>query len=109
MDSRQQLSGSSRYALLVREIAAAIETGELPAGSQIPTEDELIRRFAVSRTTVRKAIQNLSLRGFVEIRRGVGTFVAPPRITPELTALTGFVEDMDALGHRATARLIDTV
>jgi GntR family transcriptional regulator len=109
MDSLQQLSGSSRYALLEREIAAAIETGELAAGSQIPTEDELIRRFAVSRTTVRKAIQNLSLRGFVEIRRGVGTFVAPPRITPELTALTGFVEDMDTLGHKATARLIDTV
>jgi GntR family transcriptional regulator len=109
MDSLQPLSGSSRYALLEREIAAAIETGELAVGSQIPTEDELIRRFAVSRTTVRKAIQNLSLRGFVEIRRGVGTFVAPPRITPELTALTGFVEDMDTLGHKATARLIDTV
>ena len=108
MDSLQ-LSGSSRYALLEREIAAAIQTGDLAAGSQLPTEDELIRRFAVSRTTVRKAIQNLSLRGFVEIRRGVGTFVAPPRITPDLTALTGFVEDMDALGHRATARLIDTV
>jgi GntR family transcriptional regulator len=108
MDSLQ-FSGSSRYAVLEREIAAAIETGELAVGSQLPTEDELIRRFAVSRTTVRKAIQNLSLRGFVEIRRGVGTFVAPPRITPELTALTGFVEDMDALGHRATARLIDTV
>jgi GntR family transcriptional regulator len=108
MDSLQ-FSGSSRYALLEREIAAAIQTGELAVGSQLPTEDELIRRFAVSRTTVRKAIQNLSLRGFVEIRRGVGTFVAPPRITPELTALTGFVEDMDALGHRATARLIDTV
>jgi GntR family transcriptional regulator len=108
MDSLQQLSGSSRYALLEREIAAAIQSGELAVGSQLPTEDELIRRFAVSRTTVRKAIQNLSLRGFVEIRRGVGTFVAPPRITPELTALTGFVEDMDMLGHRATARLIDT-
>jgi GntR family transcriptional regulator len=26
-----------------------------------------------------------------------------------LTALTGFVEDMDTLGHKATARLIDTV
>ena len=108
MDSLQ-FSGSSRYALLEREIAAAIEAGELAVGSQLPTEDELIRRFAVSRTTVRKAIQNLSLRGFVEIRRGVGTFVAQPRITPELTALTGFVEDMDALGHKATARLIDTV
>jgi GntR family transcriptional regulator len=43
----------------------------------------------------------------VEIRRGTGTFVMQPRITQELTELTGFVEDMQALGHDPTARLID--
>src|ERR1700719_1980602 len=46
-------------------------------------------------------------RGLIEIRRGTGTFVTQPRITQDLTELTGFVEDMDALGHTATARLID--
>jgi GntR family transcriptional regulator len=95
------------YAALEAQIATGIARGEFPVGSQLPTEDRLIQRFAVSRTTVRKAIQNLSDRGLVEIRRGTGTFVAQPRITQELTELTGFVEDMDALGHAATARLID--
>jgi GntR family transcriptional regulator len=95
------------YAALEAQIATGIASGEFPVGSQLPTEDRLIQRFAVSRTTVRKAIQNLSDRGLVEIRRGTGTFVAQPRITQELTELTGFVEDMDALGHAATARLID--
>ena len=52
----------------------------------------------VSRTTVRKAIQNLAERGLVEVRRGKGTFVTQPKITQELTELTGFVEDMQALG-----------
>jgi GntR family transcriptional regulator len=95
------------YAVLETQIAEGIADGEFPVGSQIPTEDELIARFAVSRTTVRKAIQNLSDRGLIEIRRGTGTFVAQPRITQELTELTGFVEDMEALGHAASARLID--
>jgi GntR family transcriptional regulator len=95
------------YAVLEAQIAEGIAGGEFPVGSQIPTEDELIARFAVSRTTVRKAIQNLSDRGLIEIRRGTGTFVAQPRITQELTELTGFVEDMEALGHAASARLID--
>jgi GntR family transcriptional regulator len=67
----------------------------------------LIERFAVSRTTIRQAIQNLIRRGLVEIRRGTGTFVSPPKISQELTELTGFVEDMQTLGHRASARLLD--
>jgi GntR family transcriptional regulator len=95
------------YAVLEAQIAAGIAGGEFPTGSQLPTEEQLIQRFAVSRTTVRKAIQNLSDRGLIEIRRGTGTFVTQPRITQDLTELTGFVEDMDALGHAATARLID--
>jgi GntR family transcriptional regulator len=97
------------YAVLEAQIAAGIAGGEFPIGSQLPTEDQLIRRFAVSRTTVRKAIQNLSDRGLIEIRRGTGTFVAQPKITQDLTELTGFVEDMNALGHAATARLIDRI
>jgi GntR family transcriptional regulator len=97
------------YAVLEAQIAAGIAGGEFPVGSQLPTEDNLVQRFAVSRTTVRKAIQNLSERGLIEIRRGTGTFVTQPRITQELTELTGFVEDMNALGHATTARLIDRV
>src|SRR3984957_496634 len=97
------------YVALEAQLAAGIAGGEFPVGSQLPTEDRLIQRFAVSRTTVRKAIQNLSDRGLIEIRRGTGTFVAQPRITQELTELTGFVEDMDALGLAATARLIERI
>ena len=67
----------------------------------------MVARFKVSRTTVRKAIQNLVERGLVEVRRGRGTFVTQPKITQELTELTGFVEDMRALGRTPTARLLD--
>ncbi len=73
----------------------------------MPTEDSLVARFGVSRITVRRASQNLVSRGLVEIRRGKGTFVAAPKITQELTELSGFVEDMHALGRKPTARVID--
>jgi GntR family transcriptional regulator len=45
-------------------------------------------------------------RGLVEIRRGKGTFVAAPKIKQELTELSGFVEDMHAVGRKPTARVI---
>ncbi|AVE43614.1 GntR family transcriptional regulator [Providencia stuartii] len=96
------------YAQVQAALAADISTGILPPGSQLPSEEQLVERFNVSRTTIRKAIENLVSRGQVEIRRGKGTFVTEPKITQELTELTGFVEDMLALGRTPTARLLGT-
>jgi GntR family transcriptional regulator len=98
---------SPLYSRVEAVLAADIAGGSLPPGSQLPPEEDLIQRFKVSRTTVRKAIQNLIERGLVEVRRGKGTFVTQPKITQELTELTGFVEDMQALGRNPTARLLD--
>jgi GntR family transcriptional regulator len=95
------------YVQLEETLAADIADGALPAGSRLPSEDELVERFQVSRTTIRATIQKLIQRGLVEIRRGKGTFVIQPKITHELKELSGFVEDMEALGRHATARLLD--
>jgi GntR family transcriptional regulator len=95
------------YAQLEAALAAEIAAGLLEQGGQLPPEESLVQRFEVSRTTVRQAVQRLITRGLVEIRRGKGTFVARPKLTQELTALTGFVEDMTALGRHPTARLLD--
>src|ERR1700760_3837614 len=98
---------SSLYERVEAVLAGDIADGSLPPETQLPPEDGLTERFKVSRTTVRKAIQNLIQRGLVEVRRGKGTFVTLPTITQELTELTGFVEDMQALGRTPTARLLD--
>src|ERR1700754_3303888 len=97
---------SPLYSRVEAVLASEIADGAPNVGDQLPTEDDLIERFAVSRITVRRAIQNLVSRGLVEIRRGKGTFVAAPRITQELTELSGFVEDMHALGRKPTARVL---
>ena len=91
------------YAQVEDVLVARISSGALPIGTQLPSEEELIREFEVSRTTIRTTIQNLVRQGLVEIRRGRGTFVASPRMVQELTELTGFVEDMRVLGRTPTA------
>jgi GntR family transcriptional regulator len=95
------------YAQVESSLAVGIADGTFPPGSRLPNEDELVERYAVSRTTIRQTIQNLVRRGLVEIRRGKGTFVLQPKITQELTELSGFVEDMQSLGRQASARLLD--
>src|SRR6201981_708658 len=98
---------SPLYERVESVLSGDIADGRLPPETQLPPEEGLIERFKVSRTAVPKAIQNLVEGGLVEVRRGRGTFVTQPKITQELTELTGFVEDMQALGRTPTARLLD--
>lgn len=100
-------SSTPLYAQVETALAAKINDGTLAVGSRLPNEESLTEQFAVSRTTIRQTIQNLVRRGLVEVRRGKGTFVTQPKITQELTQLTGFVEDMHALGRHPSARLVD--
>lgn len=94
------------YAQVEDTLVQRIAGGALPAGSQLPSEESLIAEFGVSRTTIRTTVQRLIQQGLVEIRRGKGTFVARPKLTQELTELTGFVEDMAAHGRTASARVL---
>jgi GntR family transcriptional regulator len=79
---------------------------DLHPGDKLPTEDALIDEYGVSRITVRRAIQNLASRGLIVTKRGIGSFVATPALSQPLTALTSFVEDMDAHGLNTTARVL---
>ena len=97
------------YRQLQQHLENQISNGQLKPGQQLPPEDELIDRHDVSRTTVRRAVQELLQQGLVEIRRGKGTFVKPPKIIQELSGLTGFVEDMVELGLRPSAQVLEKV
>lgn len=87
-------------------LRARISEGELPPGTPMPTETELIERYGVSRTTVREAVGGLVQEGLLYRKQGSGTFVAARKFQEQLGALTGFTEEMEARGLRAGARVI---
>jgi len=62
--------------LAVEQLRAMIQSGELPDGSQLPSEPELAQALNISRSTLRAALSYLENEGTVIRRRGVGTFVA---------------------------------
>lgn len=65
--------------LAVEQLRAMIQNGELPDGSQLPSEPELAKALNISRSTLRAALSYLENEGTVLRRRGVGTFVADKR------------------------------
>jgi GntR family transcriptional regulator len=87
------------YMQLVEHIAAAIASGRLRGGAALPPERVLSEQLGISRTTVRKALDELAARGFVASRHGSGTFVSV-RLEQPLARLSSFTEDMLARGRR---------
>jgi GntR family transcriptional regulator len=96
------------YFQVEQDLASLIAKGEFAPGSRLPSEDELIEKYCVSRTTIRKAIQELERLELIEIKRGKGTYVRADKIDQELTGLTGFVEDMVAAGLHPSAKVLGT-
>lgn len=60
---------------IVEEIRNTLIRGELRPGMRLPTENELVQKYSVSRNALREAIKMLVAQGLLEIRRAEGTFV----------------------------------
>jgi len=93
------------YFQIARQLEAAIDSGQFPAGSHLPSEVELAQRLAISRPTVRQAIERLIEQGLVARRRGIGTCVVPRRVR-RAVQLTSLHDDLVASGRRPTTTVL---
>lgn len=99
------------YRQIADDLRHRIEAGQLPPGTQLPTELELREQYDASRNAVRDAVKWLITRGLVETRPGQGTFVVE-NITPFVSTLTadpetgfgGGEDDIYALEVKAIRR-----
>src|SRR5436309_11175570 len=64
------------YAQLDRGLRAAIATGRLRTGDQLPTVRQLAVDLQVNANTVARVYAELERDGVLETRRGVGSFVS---------------------------------
>lgn len=65
---------------IARQIRQAIVEGRLRADDRLPGEEELAKRYGVSRPTIREALKRLAAQNLIRSRRGPagGTFVNRP-------------------------------
>jgi len=64
---------------IAADLERAIHEHRLPPGTKLG-EDEIGEVYGISRTTVRAALQSLSHRRLVELKRNRGAFVAQPSV-----------------------------
>ena len=91
---------------LAATLRAAIDAGEYPPGSRLPTENELCERYSVSRVTVRKALDELSQGEFLVRKPGKGTFVAEKKIQRKLDGVLSYTNMCYMMGYQPGAKTI---
>jgi len=90
---------------VAEQIASLIQSGQLPPGSKMLTDRELVEQLGVSRATVREALIALEIQGLVETRYGSGSYVAEtlPEYVIEGEALPQFFDLVEARFHVESA------
>jgi GntR family transcriptional regulator len=102
----KQNSSTPLYRQIEEYIRVAIENGILNFGDKLETEPEIMKRFNVSRITVRQAISNLVNDGYLIKKQGKGTFVNKPKIKRKIDHLLSFTEACSNNGMKATSEVI---
>jgi GntR family transcriptional regulator len=69
-------SGVPLYVQLQQQVQQRILTGQLADGEQLPSVRDLSAQLGLNPLTVSKVYQLLERDGFVETRRGLGTYVS---------------------------------
>jgi len=95
-----------RFARIKEFIIGQIEQGFLLPGDQVPSENQLLEQFGVSRMTARRALQELSDEQILVRAQGLGTFVADARPMSSLLEIKNIADEIRARGHNYHCELI---
>jgi GntR family transcriptional regulator len=92
------------YQRIQSAIRKRIDAGHLRAGDVVASERDLAKMHQVSLMTARHALASLERDGIVERRRGIGTFVAAPKI--HFNKLMSYTEQMASRSLQAASKIL---
>ena len=95
-----------KYALIEQDFIKKIQSGELEAGAELPSESDLIQLYQVSRVTVRRAIDELYHQGYIEKMQGKRTCVKGKVKLQELTSISSYTEEIIRQGMTPSRKLL---
>ncbi|MTI59434.1 MAG: GntR family transcriptional regulator [Firmicutes bacterium] len=85
----------------------AIKNGFYKPEELLPTENDLIEKYSVSRATVRKAMDLLVNDGLITRQRGYGTVVQKPKIEQTLNRVNHFSSEMARKGYNSSTTILE--
>ncbi len=100
-ETLDRAGGEPLYAQIRQALQRRIESHAYPPGMLLPTEEELVARYGVSRSVIRQALGDLAERGLITRQRGRGSVVAPLAEHRRRAAQAGGLrQQLEASGRR---------
>jgi GntR family transcriptional regulator len=96
----------TKHRQIIETLNEEIQEERLKPYDRLPSEKELCARWQASRSTVRKAMDQLADRGRIFRVPGKGSFVAFPKILHQTSHILSFAEKMKAQGFEVQTKLI---
>lgn len=106
MTDLRRRSGAALWQQIGEVLAEEIADSVHRPNQRLPTEQEHMERFSVSRATVRRAMSELEGRGLVRVEQGRGTFVHNGVIDYRLSERTRFSQSLIEQGREPSARTL---
>lgn len=97
----QKDNGFPYYLQIYQEIRERILTKIYLPNQPIPSENELVKEFQVTRATVRNAIKKLQNEGLIVTEKGKGSYVNQPKIEQSLFKFYSFGRDHSELNKNS--------
>ncbi len=101
--------GVPRHTQITRWLRDQIDSGIFKPDEKLPSENELAKKFDVSRVTIRRALQSLESEEIIYRCQGLGSFVKDSRSPHNLVRLTDFNEDMAKAGLKPSSEVRDFI
>ena len=95
------------YIQLAGAIEKAVLEGAFPEGARIPSEQEFIRAYEISRITVRLAMRNLFEKKLIIRKQGLGTFVRKQMISQPVDDLFGYYPALLRKGLKPKIQILE--
>lgn len=94
------------YLKVKRHILENIGSGKWGAAQRVPSENEIVKAFGVSRMTANRALRELRDEGVLVRIAGVGSFVANRHARAHPLAIRSIAEEIRERGHEHRAEII---
>ncbi len=98
--------GTALYQQIKDFVAGNIQDGSWKAGDRLPSENDLVLQFGVSRMTVNRALRELLEQGRIRRVAGVGSFVAEDKPRSHLLSIASLAQDIRSRGHDYSCEVI---
>ncbi|HEY2677850.1 MAG TPA: histidine utilization repressor [Steroidobacteraceae bacterium] len=104
--SKPNLSLQPLYLQVKRHILDNIGSGKWSASSRVPSENEIVKSFNVSRMTANRALRELRDEGVLVRIAGVGSFVADRHAHAHPLQIRGIADEIRDRGHVHRAEIV---